>query len=146
MMTEGEGEIEGLCVVDCAGLLEIASTQSSNLQALYLGHLKSGTIAVPAVVWGEFKDLYEDEADFLEPYVTKKIIMKRAYQVGAASIADEINSRFSLAPYDRQTDLYAASICSIEQYTLLTTANQVDDYNLMDCCEVSELSDWLNNQ
>jgi hypothetical protein len=41
---------------------------------------------------------------------------------------------------------YAASICSIEKYTLLTTPCQMKDYKDMDCCEVSELMTWVENQ
>ena len=60
----------------------------------------------------------------IAPHIGFKIIMKRAYNVGAASIADKINSRFSQSPYDRHADLYSASICSIEDYTLLTSKAQ----------------------
>jgi hypothetical protein len=82
------------CVVDCSGLHEIASIKSDNLKSLYLDQLKQGTIAVAACVWKEFQDLYDDEASGLAPYVTVKINLKRAYYVGAARIADKLNSGF----------------------------------------------------
>jgi hypothetical protein len=65
------------CVIDCSGLHEITAIKSNNLQKLFIDRLSSGEIAVPAVVWKEFKELYDEEAKKLEPYVTKKIIMKR---------------------------------------------------------------------
>jgi len=133
------------CIIDCAGLHEVAC-MSGNLKATFLDHLKKGVIGVPASVWQEFQEIYEDEAPSIAPHIGFKIIMKRAYNVGAASIADKVNSRFSQSPYDRQADLYAASICSIEDYTLLTSKTQVSDYLKMDCCMVSELVEWATAQ
>ena len=133
-------------MVDCSGLSEIASTKSDNLKSLYLDRLSKGIIGVPTCVWQEFQELYEDQAVALEPYVARKINMKKRYNVGAASIADKTNSRFSQSPYDCHSDLYAASICSIEKYTLLTTSSQLKGYKDMACCEVSELVAWANGQ
>jgi hypothetical protein len=135
---------ECLCIIDCSGLHEIASTNSDNLKSLYLDRLSKGVIGVPICVWQEFRDLYEDEAASLELHVAHKIKMKKQYYVGAARIADKINSSLSKGPYDNQSDLYAASICSIEKYTLLTTQSQLADYKQMDCCEVSDLVTWAN--
>ncbi len=132
------------CVVDCSGLHEIASTGSNNLKSLYLDRLKEGAIAVPACVWKEFQELYDDEAVTLAPHIKIKINMKKAYYVGAASIADKLNSGFSRGAYDTQTDLYTASIASIEKYRVLTSASQVKQYEGMGC-DVSELVSWAND-
>ena len=132
------------CVVDCHGLHEIACTKSNNLKSHYINALSSGQIGVPAIVWQEFKELYEEEAAELEPHISKKIIMKRAYQVGAARIADKNGSRFFQAPYDSRSDLYAASICSIESYTLLTVASELGSYQKLKCCNALELVSWAN--
>jgi hypothetical protein len=133
------------CVIDCAGLHEIASTRSDNLKRLFFDRLSSGRIAVPALVWREFKELYEEEADEIEPHVATKITMKRAYHAGAARIADNRNSGFSRGPYDSESDLYTASIASLEGYVVLTSASQVRHYDGMDC-EVSDLTNWAEQQ
>jgi hypothetical protein len=138
-----DDQVETSCVVDCSGLHEIASTKSDNLKALYLDKLVKGIIAVPAIVWKEFQDLYENEAAALAPYVTVKINLKKAYYVGAASIADKLNSGFSRGAYDGHTDLYTASIASIEEYRVLTSPAQLKYYEEMDC-EVSDLTTWAN--
>jgi hypothetical protein len=129
------------CAIDCAGLHEIAR-MTGNLKAVFLDHLSTGLIGVPACVWQEFQDIYEDDAPEIGPHIAVKINMKKTYHVGAASIADKMNSRFTLGPYDRQADLYTASICSIEKYTLLTSKIQIADYQKMNCCAVSELIEW----
>ena len=134
------------CVIDCIGLLEITNTRSNNLRSLYLDQLSKGVIGVPTSVWQEFKELYVEKSTELEPYVARKIQLKKVYHVGAATIADKINSRFSRGPYDRHADLYAASICSIEGYTLLTTHSQLTDYKKMDCCKILDLVTWANGQ
>lgn len=133
------------CVVDCAGLHEIGSTKSDNLKSLYLDRLKKGNIGVPAIVWREYKELYEEEALIIEPSVAHKINMKRAYRVGAARIADKMNSGFSRGPYDSETDLYTAAIASIEGYKLLTSSSQVNEYDGMDC-DVIDLISWAEDQ
>jgi hypothetical protein len=132
------------CVVDCAGLHEIGSTKSNNLKTLYLDNLKSGNIGVPAIVWHEYKELYEEEAVEIEPFVSRKIRITRKYQVGAARIADQKNSGFSRGPYDGESDLYTAAIASIEDYILLTTTDQLREYDGMDC-NVSDLSSWADD-
>ena len=141
-MTDGSSSEECLCVVDCAGLHEIATTNSNNLKALYLNLLSSGKVGVPSCVWNEFKDLYEDEAAEIEGYVAHKINMKRSYHAGAARIADQLNSGFSRGSYDSETDLYTASIASIEDMVVLTSTSQLSYYDGMDC-EVSDLGSWL---
>lgn len=129
------------CIIDCAGLRQV-TRMTGNIKAAFLYYLETGLIGVPASVWQEFQDIFEDEAPELAPYIKHKIIMKRSYNMGAASIAEKIQSRFSQGAYDRQSDLYAASICSIEDYILLTSKDRVADYQKMDCCTVSELVDW----
>src|SRR5882757_2717380 len=109
MMADGEAA-KCQCVVDSSGLHEIACKMTGNIKAIFLNHLATGVIAVPTCVWQEFQNIYEDEAAVIEIHILRKINNKRAYNVGAASIADKIGSRFSRGPYDRQADLYAASI------------------------------------
>jgi len=133
------------CIVDCAGLHEIASVKSNNLKQLFFDRLSSGVIAVPAIVLKEFRELYEEEAEVLEPYIAKKIVMKREYHAGAARIADSLNSGFSRGPYDGETDLYTASIASLEGYVVLTSASQAGYYDGMDC-EVSDVMSWVEQQ
>ena len=140
-----EDSSECSCVVDCAGLHEIAMTTSNNLKTLYLDQLSAGVIGVPAYVWQEFEEIYPDDAASLESYITLKIKMKKAYHVGAASIADKIHARLSLSPYDGQTDLYAASVCSIEKYKLLTTLSQLSAYHGIDSCEATDLVSWAES-
>ena len=131
------------CVIDCAGLHEIASTKSNNLKSLYLDQLKCGVIAVPACVWKEFQEIYDDEALSLAPYIANKINLKNAYYKGAARIADKLNSGFPRGAYNRQTDLYTASIASIEECRVLTTSAQQKVYEEMGC-EVQDLVTWAD--
>ncbi len=109
-------------IVDCAGLHEIATTKSNSVRSVCFDHLSKGIIAVPVCVWREFEELYEDEATALAPHVTQKLRMKKSYLVGGAAIADSMNPGFPMSPYDGMTDYYAASICSIEGFTLITAS------------------------
>jgi hypothetical protein len=104
-----------------------------------------GSSACPACVWQEFQELYEDEAASLAAHVKRKLRMQKKYYIGAAAIADGMNSRFSLSAYDLRTDWYAAAICSIEQYTLLTTSSQLSEYRRMGCCTVVEITVWAGD-
>jgi hypothetical protein len=137
----GDDPPECACVVDCSGLHEIASLKSDNLKSLFLDQQKKGIISC---VWQEFRDLYDDEASALELYVTIKINMKKAYYLGAARIADKLNSGFSRGAYDRLTDLYTASIAWNEEYQLLTSTSQLKYYEGMDC-KVSDLVAWAED-
>lgn len=132
------------CVVDCYGLHEIASSTSANLKAVFLDLLSEGVVGVPTCVWKEFREIYEDEAAELAPFVKIKISLTKIYKVGAASIADKLNSGFSRGPYDAQTDLYAASIAVSEGYLLLTSSSQLGEYAKMDC-EALDLLTWAEN-
>jgi hypothetical protein len=140
-----EADAPCCCIVDCAGLHEIATTQSNSIKTICIDLLSKGIIGVPACVWHEFEELYEDEAATLAPFVKHKVRMQKNYRIGAAAIADKLNSGFSLSPYDEKTDWYAASICTIEGYTLLTIAQLMNQYQRMGCKiqEVSSLTESL---
>ena len=77
----------------------------------------------------------------LSPYVSKKIIMKKATYIGAARIADQLNSGFSRGPYDNHSVLYTASIASNNNYRVLTASTALNDYDGIDC-DVSDLETW----
>jgi hypothetical protein len=124
-------------VVDCAGLHEIATTQSNSIKSICLDRLAKGIICVPACVWQEFQELYEDEAASLAPHVKRKLRMHKKYYIGG------MNSRFSLSAYDLRTDWYAAAICSIEHYTLLTMSSKLNEYRRMGCCTVIAITEWV---
>jgi hypothetical protein len=115
---------------------------SGNLKTIILDQLESGIIAVPSCAWQEFQALYEDEAADIAPYVTAKIIMNRTIYIGAARIADKLNSGFSRGPYDNHTELYTASIAYQSNYRVLTATAQVNEYEGMDC-EVTDLTSWV---
>lgn len=140
-----EGDLPCSFVVDCAGLHEIATTQSNSVKSICLDRLAKGIIGVPACVWQEFQELYEDEAAILAPTIKRKLRMQKRYYIGAAAIADNMNSRFSLSAYDQRTDWYAASICSIEGYTLLTVGSQLNEYQRMGCCTAVAITVWAAN-
>jgi len=129
------------CVVDTSGLYAIA-TASGNLQSVLLDNLKSGVIGVPACAWQEFGELYEGEAEFLAPYIGNKIIMKKATYVGAARIAEKLNSGFPRGAYDNHTELYTASIASNNEYRIVTSAEQVSQYKKMEC-NVVDIETWV---
>jgi hypothetical protein len=130
------------CIVDTDGLHGIA-TASANLRGILLDHLKGGTIGVPVCAWQEFEELYGEEAKALKPFVSRRINMKRAYYVGAASIADKLNSGFPRGAYDDNVELITASIASTNGYRILTSSTQVAVYEEMDC-EALELEDWID--
>jgi hypothetical protein len=138
------------CAVDCAGLhmigMVLKTSTSNSLKSLFIDRLEKGEIAVAAVVWQEYEELFEEEAELIAPHVKKKIILHRKYTVAAAAIADKINSQFSRGSYDRHTDIYAASICMVEKYTLLTTAEQAPYFKKWGCCEVADLRAWAKTQ
>jgi hypothetical protein len=70
--------------------------------------------------------------------------MKRAFQVGAASIAEKLASGFSRGPYDSMTDLYTAAIATIMGYEVLTSPTQLKDYRKMGC-QASDLATWVES-
>ena len=98
----------------------VLKTSTSNiLKSLLIERLENGEIAVPAVVWQEYEEMFDEEAEIIAPHVR---------------------------PYDRQSDLYAASICMVEKYTLLTTPEQVPYFKGWGCCEVADLPAWAKSQ
>jgi hypothetical protein len=142
MMTDGEAECS--CVVDTDGLHGIA-TASGNLKTILLEHLKNGLIAVPACALKEFEELYSDEAEELKPFIKTRIFLKKAFYVGAARIADNLNSGFPRGAYDDNVELLTASIASTKGYLVLTSPAQVTVYEEMEC-EVSDLESWIAGQ
>lgn len=141
-MTEGAEECS--CIVDTDGLYGIA-TASANLKTILIEHLKKGVIAVPTFAWQEFEALYEEEAAEIKDQVGRKIIMKRAFYLGAARIADKLNSRFPRGAHDDNIELLTASIASTKGYRILTSTAQVEVYEGMDC-EASDLASWVEQQ
>jgi hypothetical protein len=131
------------CIVDTDGLRRIARA-SGNIKGVLLEHLKSGNIAVPACAWKEFAALYEKEAEQLKPHITSRIIMKHAYYVGAARIADGLNSGFPRGAYDDSVELLTASIASTNGYRILTSSAQVSVYQAMGC-EASDHETWIDS-
>jgi hypothetical protein len=127
--------------VDTDGLHRIAKA-SGNLKGVLTAHLKSGLIGVPACAWKEFEELYEDEAAELKPFITTKIIMKRAYYIGSARLADKFDSGFPRGSYDDNVELVTASVAITNGYRIVTSAAQVAVYTKMNC-ECSELETWV---
>jgi len=138
-MTDGASKCS--CVVDTSGLHAIA-VASGNLQSILLDKLKSGAIGVPACAWKEFGELYEEEVAVLAPHIGNKIIMKKSTYVGAARIAEKLNSGFPRGAYDNHTELYTASIASNNGYRVLTSSDQVNQYARMDC-DVIDIETWV---
>jgi hypothetical protein len=129
------------CIVDTDGLHGIAKA-SGNQKGILLDFLKSGVIGVPVCAWQEFGKLYEDEAASLEPFVTTRIIMKRAYYIAAARSADRLNSGFPRGSYDDNVELITASIALSNGYRILTSSAQTTIYEGMQC-DVSDLDEWV---
>lgn len=98
-------------------------------------------MAVPSIAWKEFQDLYEDEAGVLEPHITKKVSLGKKYHLGAASIAEGLNSGFPRGAYDQNGDLYTASIAMVEGYQVVTASSQVTAYKTMKCVAV-DVASW----
>jgi hypothetical protein len=129
------------CIVDTDGLRQIANA-SANLKAVLIDQLKSGLIGVPACAWKEFEELYGDDAVELKPHITTRIIMKRAYYIGAARIADKLDSGFPRGSYDDNVELVTAAVAITNGYRILTSAAQVAVYKKMNC-ESTELENWV---
>ncbi|MDA9473275.1 hypothetical protein XI03_01705 [Bradyrhizobium sp. CCBAU 65884] len=130
-----------LCIVDTDGLHAIA-TASGNLKTVLTDMLSTGEIGVPAIALKEFRKLFEDEATELEPFISKKIAMKKAFYVGAARIAERLNSGFSRGAHDENVELYVGAIAVTSGCTIVTSASQAAIYSNMGC-EASELSSWV---
>jgi hypothetical protein len=139
MMSE---EAPNSCVVDTFGLHDIASAKSNNVKAVLFEHLESGVLAVPALSIQEHKELYEQEAAEIAPHIKAKIILKKAHHLGAAHIADKLNSGFSGGPYDTQNDLYVGAIVINRKSRVLTATSQITRYESMGCVAI-DLETWL---
>jgi hypothetical protein len=139
MMTDGDAAC--LCILDTDGLHRIA-TASGNLKSTLLDHLENGLIGVPSCVWHEFEELYEEEAEALKPFLTTRIIMKRGYYVGAARIADNLNSGFPRGAYDDSVELFTAAIASAKGCRIITSLAQVSVYEAMGC-EATDQETWV---
>jgi hypothetical protein len=132
------------CTVDCTGLLQISTiilkSKSNSLKAFFIEQLESGQIAVPAVVWQEFEEIFDDAAEGVKDHITKKITFRQKYTIGAAALADKTNSQFPRGAYDRQSDYYAASISVVEGITLLTDPDQLGYFAHMGCTVADPMS------
>lgn len=133
---------DGICIylIDSHGLRAIAMTRSNRLKAHCLDLLQRGVIAVPNCVWDEFKEAYDDEAEDMGPAITTKISANKKYNAGVAKIADQLNSKFSVSPYDTATDFFAAAIAVSEGYTLITTTEQLTFYSSLNSCKAIDLT------
>jgi hypothetical protein len=135
------------CLADTHGLLEVAMQTSGNLKTSLLDQISSGVIGVPAMVWQEFNDLYPDEANALEQYVSAAVTIgmrKRAYTAKAGSIAEKLNSGFASGPYDSGIEIQVAAIASVEKLPVLTNTSQLAQYKKMACGAI-DLEDWLKH-
>jgi hypothetical protein len=145
-LTTTDGELEPCAyVVDSAGLHEIVTTQSNNLKSLYLDRLERGIIGVPTIVWDEFEEAYDDEAELLKPHIARKIRARSSFKTIVATIADRTNASFSMSPYDRSADMYAAAVAIDGGHTVLTTIRNAITYDGMGC-EVIDLTTWASEQ
>jgi hypothetical protein len=138
----GDDSTQCSCLVDCSGLHEIAN-MSANLKGEFLDHFLKGELGVAACAWQEFHEIYEEEAAALAPYVTVKFPLKRAYHVGAASIADKIGLGFPRGGYDTNTDLFTATIAKAKNISVLTSITQLEKYEKMEC-EVFDFQSWVD--
>jgi hypothetical protein len=84
----------------------------------------------------------EDGGNALRPFVTTRIIMRRAFYIGAARIADNLNSGFPRGAYDDSVELFTASIACSKGRPILTSAAQATVYEMMGC-EASDLESWV---
>ncbi|MHC2625564.1 hypothetical protein ACVIW2_007596 [Bradyrhizobium huanghuaihaiense] len=128
------------CVIDTNGLHELA-TASGNLKATLIAHLQDGTIGVPSWAMQEFKELYEDEANELAPYVAKRVQLSTHVQVRAARITEELGLGFSRGAYDSHVERHTAAVALNKGYVVLTSVDNVDAYDGMQCT-VKDLAGW----
>ncbi|WP_156901275.1 hypothetical protein [Nisaea denitrificans] len=131
-------------IIDVQGLREI-SLMSGNLKQVALKRLEDGEIGVPAKVWSEFKEIYEDEADEIEPFVPNKIRITKAHHVAAARCADKMNSGFTLSPYDDNSNQYAAAISISQPATVLTDKHTLPFYSDVDCA-AEDVTEWVASE
>ncbi len=130
------------CVIDTNGLHELA-TASGNLKATLVARLQDGSICVPSWAWGEFKNLYEEEAAELVPHIVKRIQLSQPVAVRAAQITEELNLGFSRGAYDHYVERHTAAVARNKNYTVLTSSDNVGAYTGMSCL-VKDLAGWAN--
>ena len=68
--------------------------------------------------------------------------LKRAYYVGAARIADKLNSGFPRGAYDDSVELFTASIAFAKKCRIVTSPAQIAVYTAM-ACQASDLDTWV---
>lgn len=129
------------CIIDTGGLHDIASA-TGNLKTIALNQLENGAIAVPSWAWQELKEAYPEEADELFPYVTKRVVMKQSITVGAARIAEKLNSGFSKGPYDNHTGLFTAAVATNNGYRVITAEADLSAYEDMGC-DACDIETWV---
>lgn len=142
-MSDAQSSIK--CVIDADGLLAVA-TASGNIRSALLNKLRNGEIAVLACTWSEFSEIYEDEAALICDYVTTKIPLKKSITVGAARVAEDLNSGFSRGAYDRYTELYTAAFARLNDCPIFTSPAQYSRYGQMKCSviDIDDISNFLN--
>lgn len=141
-MSDSNSECES--IIDVSGLCALMETCSNSTKSKTFDLLEEGVIAIPTMVWNEFKQLYEIEAEEISEHINVKIKSQLKYKLGAAKIADKMNSHFSSGPFDQNTDLYSAAIAGAEGLTLLTSPDKLAKYKDMDFCEFESLEVWID--
>jgi hypothetical protein len=129
-------------IIDTGGLHDIA-TATGNLKTIALNHLKKGDVAVSSWAWQELKEAYPDEAEELSHFITKRVIMKQSISVGAARIAERLNSGFSTSPYDNHTRLFTAAAAASNGYRVITSESDLSAYENMGC-DVCDVQTWID--
>lgn len=129
------------CVIDTSGLHAIAIA-SGNLKATLLSKLEDGTIGVPSWTWQEFQTAFDDEAATIAQHITKRLQYSPQVNLRAARIAESLNLGFSRGAYDTHVELFCASIALNKGYKVLTSNDNLDVYNAMNC-DVQDLETWI---
>lgn len=129
------------CVIDTGGLHDIASA-TGNLKTVALNQLKNGAIAVPSWALQELKEVYPEDADELLPYIAKRVTMKQSITVGAARIAERLNSGFSKGPFDNHTGLFTAAVATNNGYRVIAAEPDLNSYEDMGC-DACDLETWV---
>lgn len=138
-MSKGEKFYEG--VVDTAGLLAISET-TGNVRTALLERLKDGSICILSCVWTEFELLFSEEAENLAPHILSKHSTNLALKVGAARMAEKLNSGFHRGAYDDGTELYAASMAHSCGCPIITKDVQFERYEELGC-DVVDPTTWI---
>jgi hypothetical protein len=118
-------------VLDTDGLYAICELSDNEKQVL-LDKLKLGEIEVPIIVLKEFKNLYPDKVNLIEESIYIKIKQNEKYRIGAASIADKLNSKFPRSSYDSDVELITAAIAKSKNYSVITSIKQSTVYKSME--------------